>query len=87
MKIDKYNQHINENFDPWTAVTYDIKIRILFEGFEYSILKFKLIFSNDEEAEQKSEQSIEDRLKVFTNIVSYDIVKIEKADEQIRPMY
>ena len=83
MKIKK----VNENFDPWTAVTYDIKIRILFEGFEYSILKFKLIFSNDEEAEQKSEQSIKDRLKVFTNIVSYDIVKIEKADEQIRPMY
>ena len=87
MKIDKYNQYIKESFDPWKAVTYEIEIYILFEGFEYSTLKFKLIFSNDEDAKQKSEQSIKDRLKVFNNIVTYDIVKIEKADEQIRPMY
>jgi hypothetical protein len=65
-------------------------LRVLFEGFEYSTLKFKLLFPHYEEInDEKIKNSIEDRLKVFNNIVSYDILKSEEATgtDRILPMF
>jgi hypothetical protein len=71
--LKKFDNFLNEDskWDPHKAITYIIELRILFEGFEYSTLKFKLLFPHYEELNDvKIKESIEVRLKVFSNIVS-----------------
>ena len=80
----------DNKWNPHKAITYIIELKVLFEGFEYSTLKFKLLFPHYEEiTDEKIKNSIEDRLKVFSNIVSYDILKSEEATgtDRILPMF
>ena len=91
-KVKNFGQFLNEDnkWNPHKAITYIIELKVLFEGFEYSTLKFKLLFPHYEEiTDEKIKNSIEDRLKVFNNIVSYDILKSEEATgtDRILPMF
>lgn len=90
-KINSFGQFLNEDnkWNPHKAITYVIELKVLFEGFEYSTLKFKLLFPHYEEiTEFLIFSNIEDRLKVFNNIVSYEIIKSEEAKgtDRILPM-
>jgi hypothetical protein len=91
-KVKNFGQFLNEDNkgNPHKSITYIIELKVLFEGFEYSTLKFKLLFPHYEEInDEKIKNSIEDRLKVFNNIVSYDILKSEEATgtDRILPMF
>lgn len=87
MKIYKINE--DNKWNPFLAITYLIDLNVLFEGFEYTILKFKLLFHDEKITVDLIKNRIDERLKVFTNIVSYDIIKSEEATEKDRilPMY
>lgn len=91
-KVKNFGSFLSEDnkWNPHKAKTYIIEIKVLFEGFEYTTLKFKLLFPHYEQiTDEKIKKSIEDRLKVFNNIVSYDILKSEEATEidRILPMF
>ena len=45
-KVKNFGQFLNEDnkWNPHKAITYIIELKVLFEGFEYSTLKFKLLF-------------------------------------------
>jgi hypothetical protein len=91
-KVKKFGQLLNEDnkWNPHKAITYIIELNVLFEGFENSTLKFKLLFPHYEEInDEKIKDSIDERLKVFDNIVSYDVIKSEEATgtDRILPMF
>jgi hypothetical protein len=88
--LKKFNQSeklsndglLNENnkWDPFKVITYIIELKILFEGFDYTTLRFKLLFPHYEEInDEKIKNRIEEKLSVFNNIVSYDLIKSEEA--------
>ena len=93
--IDKVNNtkvflNEEEKWDPFKAITYLIELDILFGGFENTTLKFKMLLPHYENInESYIKNKIDERLKLFTNIVSYDIIKSEEANYSVRilPMY
>jgi hypothetical protein len=81
-----------ESFDPFKAVTYKYECKVFLSGFEESVIRGKLVFSNDEEAESTFKERVLERLKMDFDGKFYkdpEEIKIEKVSgsEQIRPMY
>lgn len=90
--VKSFNKVLNEEneWDPFKAITYIIKLKVLFEGFEYSSLEFKLLFPHYETiSDGEIKNRIDERLKVFNNIVNYDIIEAKEASgvDKILPMY
>jgi len=85
-EIEKEFRSGDKKFDPWTAVTYTFEVSIQFEGFEPTILEGKLIFGGENPTQSEIEGGIKDRLRVFNNIASYQVLSTVISDEQIRPM-
>lgn len=67
-------------FDPLESNTYTFEISIVFDGFEPTILEGKLEISNEDPTQDQIESKIKDRLKVFNNIVSYQVLSTEKSN-------
>lgn len=59
-------------------ITYSFELSIIFDGFEPTILEGKLLFSEDPK-KGEMESRIKNRLKVFHNISSYQILSFEKS--------
>ncbi len=64
----------DKEYDALKSVTYSFEISIKFEGFEPTILEAKLIFDEENPTQSKIEDKIKDRLKVFNNIESYQVL-------------
>jgi len=66
----------------WNNITYLFKVSVLFEGFEPTLIEGKIIITNNlEPSEEELKNAIDKRLKVFTNIVSCEIISVDKALE------
>jgi hypothetical protein len=90
--MKKFLEFLNEDnkWGPFKALTYKIELDILFEGFERTKLSFTLLFPHyDEISDNYIKENVDKRLKVFNNVVSYDIVKAEMVEgkERILPMH
>ena len=83
-KVKNFGQFLNEDnkWNPHKAITYIIELKVLFEGFEYSTLKFKLLFPHYEEiTEEKIKNSIEDKKE---NKELHQVVDFRKPPVQER---
>jgi hypothetical protein len=81
-----------ESFDPFKAVTYKYECKVYLCGFEESVIRGKLVFTNDEEAESTFKERVLERLKMDFDGQFYrdpEDITIEKSgdSEQIRPMH
>ena len=72
------SQFSGDKFDNDESITYSFELSIIFEGFEPTILEGKLLFNEDPKKEEM-ESRIKNRLKVFHNISSYQILSFEKS--------
>lgn len=81
MKIKRFN----EQFDPFAMRTFKFTIKIQFEGFDETNLSAKILVADEEEIPK----SIEQRIKVFSNMRSYEIINLEEmhGNEKIMPMF
>lgn len=80
--MKSFGQFLKEDnkWDPFKAKTFNVELKVLFEGFESSILKFRLLIPHYEVMDDdKIKNRIDERMKVFNNIVSYDVIKLEEA--------
>jgi len=79
--------HEKSNMDPFKLVTYDFEVSVVFEGFDKTILKSKLMLDIDKIGDNDVKNSIESRMKMLNNVVRYEIISFGESSEQIRPMY
>lgn len=73
----------NHMFDcvPPNMVTYNYELSIIFEGFQPSILKGKMLSQNQNVTEQQLLEHIKYRIdNQLKSVVSYELIKYEKIN-------
>lgn len=82
IKLEKLNEDMEKKF----GTTYEFKVNVLFQSYEPSILTGKLVAYdfNKEELEKRVDERLK---KEFNNMVQYELLSLERAKEQIFPMY
>jgi hypothetical protein len=84
---EKMNQEkLNESMEEKFGTTYQFKVKVQFAGWENAELTGNVI--SHESDRKVLEAYVEQRLKKeFSNVISYEILELERAEKQIFPMY
>jgi len=82
IKQEKLLESMEEQF----GTTYEFKVNILFVSYDPTELTGRLV--NHGFDKELLEKRIDERLKKeFGNVVRYELISLERAKEQIFPMY
>ena len=76
----KLDEFLNETYDPWSNITYNITVSVRFRGIKSATLVYQMVIGKDDViTDEMVKNYIDNRLKEFGdkiwehNVVSYEI--------------